>query len=201
MMSDKYIIGFDLGTTSIGWACIGLDEEFQPDRIIDAGVRLFPLGVNAKDQVSLCAIRRSHRGKRRMHWRRNERRYRLTRLLREHGLLPESHEELSALLRTEDPYQLRAKGLSDRLTLMQFGRGLYHLNQRRGFKSNRKTSKELKKEDAKKEKKCLDGIKSLDGDISASQAETLGQFLADMQVQAKQAGVRGRSYDNVFCRE
>ena len=37
-----------------------------------------------------------------------------------------------------DPYDLRAKALSEILTLEEFGRILYHLIQRRGFLSSRK---------------------------------------------------------------
>jgi len=37
-----------------------------------------------------------------------------------------------------NPYELRAKGLVEKLTPMELGRILYHLSQRRGFQSNRK---------------------------------------------------------------
>ncbi len=37
-----------------------------------------------------------------------------------------------------DPYALRALGLTEKLSLHELGRALFHINQRRGFKSNRK---------------------------------------------------------------
>lgn len=37
-----------------------------------------------------------------------------------------------------NPYELRAKGLEEKLSAMELGRILYHLSQRRGFQSNRK---------------------------------------------------------------
>ena len=44
-------------------------------------------------------------------------------------------------LETLNPYALRAKGLDEALTPAEFARALFHINQRRGFKSNRKTDK------------------------------------------------------------
>jgi hypothetical protein len=44
-------------------------------------------------------------------------------------------------LQTLNPYELRAKGLDQPLKPEEFARALFHINQRRGFKSNRKTDK------------------------------------------------------------
>jgi len=61
-------------------------------------------------------------------------------LLIEHGLMPAdpaTRQTLEAL----DPWALRGEGLDRALTRHELGRALFHLNQRRGFKSNRKTDK------------------------------------------------------------
>ena len=55
-----------------------------------------------------------------------------------HGLMPAdpaARKELEKL----DPWNLRVRGLDEPLTLHELGRALFHLQQRRGFKSNRKT--------------------------------------------------------------
>lgn len=56
------------------------------------------------------------------------------------GFFPTDATQRKALEVT-DPYVLRAKGLDQALTPAEFGRVAFHLNQRRGFKSNRKTDK------------------------------------------------------------
>ncbi len=58
----------------------------------------------------------------------------------EHGFFPLNEAERKLLERLE-PLALRAKGLDQALTPQEFARALFHINQRRGFKSNRKTDK------------------------------------------------------------
>ena len=62
------------------------------------------------------------------------------RLLVEFGLMPHL-ETKRRLLSSLDPYALRAKGLDYELTPFEIGRALIHLNQRRGFKFNRKSDR------------------------------------------------------------
>ena len=40
------ILGIDIGTSSIGWALLATDSDVSPNRIVDAGVRIFPAGVD-----------------------------------------------------------------------------------------------------------------------------------------------------------
>ncbi len=59
---------------------------------------------------------------------------------------------------TLDPYELRRKGLDKPLSGEEFGRALFHLNQRRGFRSNRKTdAKDNEKlgHEKKRSKNCM----------------------------------------------
>ncbi len=60
-----YRLGLDMGSNSIGWCCLTLDEAGAPCGVLDAGVRIFPDGRNPKDGTSLAASRRLPRAMRR----------------------------------------------------------------------------------------------------------------------------------------
>ncbi len=62
---QKYRLGLDLGTNSIGWAMLALNQENQSYKIIDTGVRIFSDGRNPKDGTPLAVARREARGMRR----------------------------------------------------------------------------------------------------------------------------------------
>ena len=64
----------------------------------------------------------------------------MTQLLLDYGFFPAEEAQRKALVNI-NPYALRAKGLDEVLTAAEFARALFHINQRRGFKSNRKTDK------------------------------------------------------------
>ena len=137
----KRILGLDLGPNSIGWALIEEDQnEALSGALIDMGVRVFPEGVDKFDtgnDVSRNAARRIARSMRRQTQRRVRRRRQLKAALRESGLWPQDENEETELYKL-DPYELRAKALHEKLTPHEIGRVLLHLNQRRGFLSNRK---------------------------------------------------------------
>jgi CRISPR-associated endonuclease Csn1 len=136
----RYRLALDLGSTSLGWAMIRLDAENNPCAVIKAGVRIFSDGRNPKDGSSLAVTRREARAMRRRRDRLLKRKARMTNSLIEHGFFPADEAQRKALV-TLNPYALRAKGLNEALTPAEFGRALFHINQRRGFKSNRKTDK------------------------------------------------------------
>ena len=46
----KKILGLDLGTNSIGWALIEVNENNKPIRIIAMGSRIIPLSSDDRDQ-------------------------------------------------------------------------------------------------------------------------------------------------------
>jgi CRISPR-associated endonuclease Csn1 len=69
-----------------------------------------------------------------------KRKARMTQALIEHGFFPADESKRKALV-TLNPYSLRSKGLDHPLQPAEFARALFHINQRRGFKSNRKTDK------------------------------------------------------------
>ena len=93
---QKYVLGLDLGSASLGWALIALDEADNPISLIRAGVRIFEPGVDGttleiqegKDK-SKAVERRTARLHRRQLRRRAYRQAKLFQLLQQHGLLPQ----------------------------------------------------------------------------------------------------------------
>ena len=151
----RYRLALDLGSTSLGWAIFLLnhDDPPKPKALIKAGVRIFSNSrENAKEGQqgeSLAKVRREKRQARRRRDRQLKRKHRLEKMLVEWDFFPQDKEERRALAML-DPYELRAKGLTEVLTKHQLGRALFHLNQRRGFQSNRKTDSEDKSDSAMK---------------------------------------------------
>lgn len=140
-----YRLALDVGSNSIGWAALRLRQEPESGRwipmaIIRSGVRIFSDGRNPKDGTSLAVTRREARSARRRRDRLLQRKNTMLRQLVRYGFFPENECQRKALVKL-NPYELRAKGLDQALTPEEFGRALFHINQRRGFKSNRKTDK------------------------------------------------------------
>ena len=184
----KYRLGLDLGTNSIGWAAVRLNAEGQPCGVLDMGVRIFPDGRNATDKTSNAVARRTARGQRRRRDRYLMRRGELLQALVEYGLMPpdpDARKDLQQL----DPYSLRVRALDQPLPPFELGRALFHLNQRRGFKSNRKSGGE--EED--KKKKTGAAIEGLRRSIEESGARTLGEFLARRHAQKETVRAREES--------
>ena len=175
MARMRYRLALDLGTTSLGWAMIQLDKNDRPNAIIKAGVRIFSDGRNPKDGSSLAVTRREARSMRRRRDRLLKRKARMEKTLIDHGFFPANEIERKALV-TLDPYELRAKGLDEALLPEEFARALFHINQRRGFKSNRKTDK--KDNDSGALKQAILGLRSqLDPQGSDGKARTVGELL------------------------
>ncbi|MDR0274762.1 MAG: type II CRISPR RNA-guided endonuclease Cas9 [Burkholderiaceae bacterium] len=136
----NYRLALDLGSTSLGWALFRLNADKEPAALIKAGVRIFSDGRNPKDGSSLAVTRRAARMMRRRRDRLLKRKSRMMRTLIAYGFFP-ADEAARKALEQLDPYALRAKGLNEAITPGEFARALFHINQRRGFKSNRKTDK------------------------------------------------------------
>ena len=151
-MKAKKILGLDLGTNSIGWSLIEKDKE--QGRVIDIGVRIFSEGVenlgDGQNEISKNASRREARQARRQGFRRKLRKRLLLRSLVEHQMCPITLEEAKSFKASKalpvseelkdwfalNPYELRAKALSEKLSLLEIGRIFYHMGQRRGFQTN-----------------------------------------------------------------
>lgn len=174
MVTDKakYRLGLDLGTNSIGWAAIRLDDQGEPCGVLGMGVRVFPDGRDEQSKQSNAVQRRVARGQRRLRDRKLSRSNRLMQTLIGYGLMPEDADHRKEL-EVRDPYALRARALAEPLEPFELGRALFHLGQRRGFKSNRKAGG-----DEKEDGQIRTAINVLSRRMEESGARTLGEFLA-----------------------
>ncbi len=183
------VLGLDLGPNSIGWALVNDDpDKPEESKLIDLGVRVFPEGVDAFDtskESSRNEDRRVARGMRRQILRRVRRRRKLRHALIEAGLWSEDPDAETELYRS-DPYELRARALQEELTPHEIGRVLLHLNQRRGFLSNRK-----KDRGDSEVKGMLAEINENEQERVDGGFETIGAWLAD---KAPKAGKAAREH-------
>ena len=169
---------FDLGTNSLGFAVwrtgpdpSGAFGAAAPRELLWSGVRLFKDGRNPKDQQSLATMRRVPKQARKRRDRFVLRRADLVAALVAAGLMPSDVSERKAL-EALDPYALRAAALDRALNPYEIGRAIFHLNQRRGFKSNRKTDKA----DKDKGKIALASARLRDA-LREHNCRTFGEFL------------------------
>lgn len=203
--------GLDLGTNSLGWAIIetrGEPGENDEGRVLDSGVRIFSqsemAGRDPQSKASLAVARREARGARRRRDRYLKRRRRLLALLTEHGLMPADEKARQALVRDHEDgkgsdlsnsvYALRARALDKALTPHEIGRAIFLLNQRRGFKSNRKADS-----NDPEQGKIATAIHALDEKMMESKARTFGEWLYMRRSQGLSVRARmtanGEGYD------
>lgn len=183
-----YRLAIDLGTTSLGWAVYRLNNDHAPVALIRAGVRIFSDGREAAKNggvgAPLAVQRRMARGLRRRRDRMLRRKARMMRQLVDFGFFPKDLKARKALEKQyPNPYELRAAGMERELKPEEFGRALFHLNQRRGFKSNRKLDKVELDENGNEVTKASDETSKMKGAISEmrktlrDQGLTAGQWL------------------------
>jgi CRISPR-associated endonuclease Csn1 len=212
MRSSALTLGLDLGVTSVGWALANIEEQLITAtgvRLYDAPINLAQF-EKGEPGGSHAAQRRQSRLQRRQIRRRQTRHRNLYLALQSAGMLPfagkkaeDRHKKLEKLdielarvwkpvMRTEareiaDPdqilcYFLRAVAATRKVDLDALGRALYHLGQRRGFKSNRRegrastTAGETKKVDEERSR-IKSSIKSREESLERT-GLTLGQQLA-----------------------
>lgn len=181
-----YRLALDLGSTSLGWTIFRLDAGLAPTAIIKAGVRIFSDGRNPKDGSSLAVTRRAARAMRRRRDRLLKRKARMLEQLQRHGFFPADVAERKALERL-NPYQLRAKGLHEALAPGEFARAMFHINQRRGFQSNRKTDR--KDNDSGALKKAIHQLRE---HIADSGCATVGEWFWKVRMEQKPEGVKNQ---------
>ena len=155
-MKKNYILGLDIGISSVGWGLLELDENNNPYKIIDVGSRIFTPGEVEKTGDSRAKERREKRGARRVSRRREFRLDRVKNLLYENGYLKgsinsnivsEKNEELSIIFdnminnyyksKDTNPYILKVEALDRKLTDEELSIILVHYAKKRGYKSNR----------------------------------------------------------------
>lgn len=200
------ILGIDTGTNSLGWAIV--DKEEGVTTLVAKGTTIFSEGVKIEKGIesSKAAERTEHRSVRKHYWRRKIRKIRLLTILSENHLCPPldksclrqwrlkkeypDNELFMEWQRTEDkaqvnPYKFRFICLTQKLDMTDLtqryilGRALYHLNQRRGFLSNRKEATK-ESEGAVKE-----GITTLTEDMRALGCEYLGEYFYQLYREGK----------------
>lgn len=167
-MAKNYVLGLDLGTNSIGWACLDLGES----KILSSGVRIFDAAENPKNGKSLAEPRRIARLTRRRLHRRAVRLNKIACLLVKHGFIKSVKEVKSPS--AENMWQLRVLGLTQKLSPEQIARVIYHISKHRGFKSSKKDTKNT--EDKELTKANAD-MAALAGLFSQSGSRTIGEYL------------------------
>jgi CRISPR-associated endonuclease Csn1 len=185
-------LGIDFGSNSLGWCLYLVESDGRPVAILALGVRIFSDGRNPTSKDSLAVERRSARAMRRRRDRYLQRRSFLLAALVAHGLMPANESE-AKLLAERDPYDLRVRALSEALHPHEIGRALFHLNQRRGFKSNRKTDRRNSNKDDGK-------IRQAEIELDRAMLEvgvgiTLGQFLQRLATKRVRMKADGTGYE------
>jgi len=180
----RYVLGLDLGPSSIGWAAVKLDNEGNYIGLADIpngndltpaiGVRIFPAGIENINQGQReepkNKKRREARSVRRMLRRRRARRLKLLVALTANNLMPSDIKKKEEIL-SQDPYKLRDKAVSEKINLFDIGRIFLHIAKRRGFLSNRKQTE--KDKDAGLVKEAIERLANESGN------KTLGQFWSE----------------------
>lgn len=145
----KTILGLDLGTTSIGFAKVIEDDNYNNSAIELIGVRVNPLTTDEQTNfekgkpVSVNADRTLKRGMRRNLDRFQLRRNNLIEILKENGIISNSTKLAEDGKRTtHSTYEIRAKSATDEVPLEAFARVLLSINRKRGYKSSRKAKNE-----------------------------------------------------------
>lgn len=181
-MKIDYRLALDLGTNSIGWCVYRLalrdadkDDSWKITAIQRMGVRIFSDGRSPKDLASLAASRRQARQARRRRDRMLKRKQQLLNQLIEFGLMPKDEAQRKVLVDL-DPYTLRARGLKEALPPYYFGRAIFHLARKRGFRSGRKDFQT--EENAKESGKIDSGIKRLREKLKSANCRTVGEYLS-----------------------
>lgn len=151
-MSTK--LGLFVDSNSINWSLV----EEKTNKLIDLGVHVFPPGCEnfgmGKREVSKRYTRRLVRLRRIRYSRIRTRKYYLLKILIEHKMCPLSLEELEHWKKTKqyptatlsewialNPYELRERGLHEKLTLEEFGRIFYQISCHRGYRFGERNSK------------------------------------------------------------
>ena len=195
----KYIIGLDMGITSVGFASMMLDDNDEPCRIIRMGSRIFEAAENPKDGSSLAAPRRENRSMRRRLRRKRHRKERIKNLIIQNNMM--TADEIDAIYNSgkelPDIYKVRAEALDRKLDTEEFVRLLIHLSQRRGFKSNRKVDAKEKGSEAGK---LLSAVKSNKELMVERNYRTIGEMLYKDEKFAEFKRNKADDYSNTFAR-
>lgn len=171
----KKILGLDLGTNSIGWALIEVDDNNKPIKIIALGSRIIPINSDERDQfekgqsISKNQERTKSRTQRKGYDRKQLKKKDLKIILEKLGIYP-TNELLN--IPFLDLWKLRSESANpdSNISAKQLGRILYMLNQKRGYKSARREANA-----DKKETEYVAAVKSRYNQIQ-DKGQTIGQY-------------------------
>lgn len=138
----KNVLGLDLGVGSIGWCLVQKEDDGSPISILKMGSRIVPLTSDEENEftkgnaISKNMARTQMRTTRKCYDRYQLRRYALCNILKSCGMLPDA--TLNALSPLQI-WQLRADAATEghKIELIEIGRVLLHINQKRGYKHSR----------------------------------------------------------------
>lgn len=131
-MNRGYRIGLDIGIGSVGWAVISGKDNTA--RIEDAGVRIYDSGELIKEQSRKSQKRRLFRSARRLVRRRYFRKERLKAHLENIGFLSAQQITEYCSSSNENVFELKMKGISDKISKEQLALCLIHTCNHRGYK-------------------------------------------------------------------
>ena len=151
-MSKK--LGLFLDATSVNWTLV----DQKTSALIDMGVYVFPAGCDnfgsGRREQSKRASRRLLRLRRIRYAKIRARNFIFLREMAKHNMCPINQDELvhwkrnkvfpasslSSWLAT-NPYELRVKGLNEKLSLEELGRVFYQISRHRGYRFGERNSK------------------------------------------------------------
>lgn len=136
----KLVLGLDIGITSVGWSIINQEDG----SIKDCGVRLFEEGTSEENLK-----RRTKRGSRRLKRRLNTRLQDAIKLLKEQSIIDNSFTPLA------NPYLIREKGLTEKLTNQELATAILNIVKRRGSGLETVEEDEAKQKEAEESKSVL----------------------------------------------
>ena len=167
-------LGLDLGIASIGWCLyeseavkFDVDENgvasrisYAPTHIIDLGSFVFNQIENEKGKTE-NVVRRGKRLMRRQRRRKAFKKKLIRKLFKDAFGVDFLDNVIAAKAVKENPFEIKKRGLSEKLTPNELMVALYHYVKWRGFKSNRKSIDGKGKGGDSDTKKMLKGISSL----------------------------------------
>ncbi len=186
-MSDKKVLGFDMGANSIGWCMQLINNECKTVDILGMGTRIFDNSRDPKTNVPLSVKKRMVNAASVRRNRQIMRTKNVCKILRKFGLLPK--DEKSSVSK-RNPYKLRAKAVKEKIDLFGIGRIILHINKRRGFKSNRKIDKRADDKETKGMKAGISRLREMLKD------KTLGEFLYERKIAGSSVRMRANVIKN-----
>lgn len=146
----RKILGLDLGTNSIGWAVVNeAENKEEKSSIVKLGVRVNPLTVDERTNfesgksITTNADRTLKRSMRRNLQRYKLRRENLVEVLKNAGwITDETVLAEQGNFTTFQTLHLRAKAVTEEISLVEFARVLLMINKKRGYRSSRKAKNE-----------------------------------------------------------